>query len=331
MSLSKQRSASIGPIEKTINDVAAESVVLPSPHDLHAMRGTGERGSRADDGSQGTRTPTPGARNSEPAFEPPSGSTQSGRPLAPMQDDSRQEPAMAGHTAVVGYASVDVSHPGDPNTDLQRQAREITSECLRRGLALVQVLHDRVSPRQHSLDRPGLGHALETISAKQAGGLVVTELSSLSRALPDLGRVLEWLMDRDIRVIAVASRIDTAEQAGRLAIRTIVEVSHWERQRLAERTRAGMRAARRKGPASVTDDPRLKDRIAAMRAAGMTLQAIANQLNADGIPTLRGGVMWRPSSVQTAVGYHRPVTGRAVDRPPNRLPTFKTDEPGRGA
>ena len=38
----------------------------------------------------------------------------------------------------------------------------------------------------------------------------------------------------------------------------------------------------------------------------MTLQAIANQLNHEHIPTLRGGQEWRPSSVQAAVGYKRP-------------------------
>ncbi len=44
-----------------------------------------------------------------------------------------------------------------------------------------------------------------------------------------------------------------------------------------------------------------------MRSANMTLQAIADQLNAEGVPTLRGGAMWRPSSVQAALGYRRPV------------------------
>ena len=41
----------------------------------------------------------------------------------------------------------------------------------------------------------------------------------------------------------------------------------------------------------------------------MTLQAIADVLNAEGVPTLRGGAMWRPSSVQRAAGYRRPVGG----------------------
>jgi hypothetical protein len=47
-------------------------------------------------------------------------------------------------------------------------------------------------------------------------------------------------------------------------------------------------------------------RIAVMRARGQTLQAIADQLNAEGIPTLRGGAKWRPSSIQAALGYRRP-------------------------
>ena len=43
-----------------------------------------------------------------------------------------------------------------------------------------------------------------------------------------------------------------------------------------------------------------------MRARGMSLQAISDVLNAEGVPTLRGGTHWRPSSVQAATGYKRP-------------------------
>ena len=50
----------------------------------------------------------------------------------------------------------------------------------------------------------------------------------------------------------------------------------------------------------------LAARIAAMRAANMTLSAIAEQLNAEGVPTLRGGKKWRPSSIQATLGYRRP-------------------------
>ena len=60
-----------------------------------------------------------------------------------------------------------------------------------------------------------------------------------------------------------------------------------------------------------------------MREDGMTLQAIADALNADGVPTLRGGAMWRPSSVQRAAGYRRPSSAsRGIELP-------KSDPPER--
>jgi hypothetical protein len=65
----------------------------------------------------------------------------------------------------------------------------------------------------------------------------------------------------------------------------------------------------------VEDLPELKDYIVALRSAGMTLQAIADRLNEEGTPTVRGGREWRPSSVQVAAGYRRPrPLWRAVGR-----------------
>ena len=69
------------------------------------------------------------------------------------------------------------------------------------------------------------------------------------------------------------------------------------------------------GRPAVKDRPELMQRISAMRAANMTLWQIADQFNAEGIPTLRGGSQWRPSSIQAALGYRRPG-------PPDRLPTL---------
>jgi len=208
--------------------------------------------------------------------------------------------------AMVGYASAHTEQRQRANEDLRRQVEEIASECERRGLRLLEVVRERERQRQRPLERPGLAYALEQIATGKASGIVVAELSRVTHSVSELGRVLEWLDRRDARFVAAGPGLDTEEEAGRMTLRTIIEVSHWERERLVERTRNGMLAARRKGPASVADHPELRERIADMRGAGMTLQAIADQLNAEGIPTVRGGAKWRPSSVQAAAGYHRP-------------------------
>jgi DNA invertase Pin-like site-specific DNA recombinase len=237
------------------------------------------------------------------------------RSAGPASDYARSRHAWrALRAAVVGYAAADAKRPDHGCLELRRQEEEIASVCKRRGLRLLEVVRDRESTRQRAFERPGLGYALERIAAGQASGLVVSELSRLSHSLPELGRVLDWLARHDARFVAVVPGLDTDEEAGRLVVRTIVEVSRWERQRLVERTRIGLRAARRKGPGSVADYPELRERIATMRADGKTLQAIADQLNAEAIPTIRGGVKWRPSSVQAAAGYRRPAVGRNIDQ-----------------
>jgi hypothetical protein len=50
----------------------------------------------------------------------------------------------------------------------------------------------------------------------------------------------------------------------------------------------------------------LRERILAMRAEGMTLQEIADQLTAEGEPTLGGGRHWQPWSVRAALRPYNP-------------------------
>jgi hypothetical protein len=49
-----------------------------------------------------------------------------------------------------------------------------------------------------------------------------------------------------------------------------------------------------------------------MREGDMSLQKIADTLNAEGVPTLRGGKLWRASSVQSACGYQRKNRARRL-------------------
>jgi peptidoglycan hydrolase-like protein with peptidoglycan-binding domain/DNA invertase Pin-like site-specific DNA recombinase len=211
---------------------------------------------------------------------------------------------------VFGYASGDAPPGQRARANLRAQAKTISRESESRGLALIELVHEREPQRGSALERPGLGYALERIAAGEAKGLVVAELARLTHSAADLGRVLEWFSGSDVRLVAVAEGLDTDDPAGQLSVRTLIQVGGWERERLVERTRDGMQAARRKGPPDVADYPDLRDRIARMRADGMTLQAIADQLNAEAVPTVRGGARWRPSSVQAAAGYRRPAARR---------------------
>jgi DNA invertase Pin-like site-specific DNA recombinase len=232
------------------------------------------------------------------------------------------KPAGRAPVRVVGYASVPKA--GGDSGALEAQAGAIERLCVRRGWQLLSVVRDVENGHPKGMQRPGLLYALERIAAGEASCLVVCELERLSRSAADLGRIVDWIEARDGRLVAIDLRLDTGSAQGRLTARTLVAVGQWEGRRIAEQTKKGLAAARARrastGRPAVEDIPALKDRIVAMRQAGMTLQAIADQLNTENTPTLRGGSQWRPSSVQAAAGYRRPKNKPTQPNPTNHKP-----------
>jgi DNA invertase Pin-like site-specific DNA recombinase len=220
---------------------------------------------------------------------------------------------------MIGYSSF-AGPGGAGEAELKQQATLIARECQRRGLRLLQMVGEREPANGKGLGRPGLEYALERICVRQAAGLVVTELSRLTRSVPDLGAIIQRLDGCDARLIADAHALDTEDPNGRRFADLLVEISHWERERISRRTRKGLEAARRQGRptgrAAVTDNPDLSEWITQMRSHGMTLQAIADELNEHGVPTVRGGAKWRHSSVQATIGYRRRLTSTPVPDEP---------------
>jgi DNA invertase Pin-like site-specific DNA recombinase len=109
-------------------------------------------------------------------------------------------------------------------------------------------------------------------------------------------------------------------------------VAEWEREVIAARTRDGLQSARATGKAisrpALVEHGQLHRRIKRMRSRGMTLQAIADRLNKEGIPTIRGGSEWRTSSVQSAAGARRrPPRRRAVELPDSKVKPDPEPEP----
>jgi peptidoglycan hydrolase-like protein with peptidoglycan-binding domain/DNA invertase Pin-like site-specific DNA recombinase len=229
---------------------------------------------------------------------------------AAVSRQTARAPAPVRKRPMLGYAVVSAPADGLDGRELTAQAESITADCERRGVELLELVREREPRNGKGLNRPGLGYACTRIAAGEAQGLIVSELSRLSRSAAELGQILQWFMRSGARLVAVAQGLDTNEPEGRLAASTIIHVSGWERERLSERTQKGLQAARlegrRPGRPAVADDRELSERITRMRADGMTMQAIADRLNQEGVPTVRGGAKWRPSSVQGAVGYKRP-------------------------
>ena len=255
------------------------------------------------------------ARPREPEPEPePRVAADEDVPAAASAADPDPGPRSA--RPALGYTCV----PGrDQGGALADDRRRITDWCAEGGLPVGRIVHDVEGQSGEREGGPALRWALDQIATGEADTLVVARLRNLSPTVANLPPLLRWFTEPERRLIAIDLRLDTATDSGRLAATALAGVGSWENERLSARTRRGLEAARSRGAgragAAVADVPELRTRIVEMRNAGMTLQAIADVLNEEGVPTLRGGAKWRPSSVHGATGYRRPASTRGIRVP----------------
>jgi DNA invertase Pin-like site-specific DNA recombinase len=93
--------------------------------------------------------------------------------------------------------------------------------------------------------RPALLRCLKTLRAGDV--LIVWKLDRLGRSLRDLITMLDDLRDRGVKFHSLTEAIDTTTPTGRAMWQMIGVLAELERSIIAERTRAGVKAAQRRG------------------------------------------------------------------------------------
>ncbi|MBV9417465.1 MAG: recombinase family protein [Solirubrobacterales bacterium] len=188
------------------------------------------------------------------------------------------------------------------------------------GAAAPEDLPDQLEVKAVVDTDEGLAGALEPIATGQAGTLFVHRLESVAGSFGELIRLLDWLAEAGADLVAADVELDTATAQGRRMVALLREIDRWGRGPGPAEPPHGHPKKRPRGrPGLAAGAPHVAERIAELRERGLSLQAIADALNAEGIPTPRGGAQWRPSSVQSALGYRRPrppVPGAPPPRPP---------------
>ena len=211
---------------------------------------------------------------------------------------------------VLGYARVSTDEQALSGLGIAAQEAAIMAAAVSNGWELVGIVRDEgVSGKD--LDRPGIREALARVGAGGVDALAVAKLDRLARSVVGLADLMEWGQRNHLALVALDLGLDTSTDTGRLVANIMASVGEWERARMADRTRAAAAVRRERGQVmgrpGVRDQlPEVAARIRTTRDGGATWQAIADLLNHDAVPTVRGGTTWRVSSVQSAAGYIRP-------------------------
>ncbi len=215
----------------------------------------------------------------------------------------------------VGYLRVSTSEQADSGAGLDAQRATINSEAGRRGWALVDVLVDAGVSGKRLDNRPALTEALTLVEGGRADVLVVAKLDRLSRSVADFASLLDRAHRRGWGLVALDLGVDTTTPAGELVANVMAAVAQWERRAIGQRTREGLAARRavgvRLGRPPVLPMP-VVERIVRERTSGRTLAAIAEGLTRDAVPTARGGVAWKASSVASVLQSQQAAQTRST-------------------
>lgn len=140
---------------------------------------------------------------------------------------------------LIGYMRVS-KQDGSQCLDLQRDA------LIKAGVVPERIYEDLSSGRKDA--RPGLESCLKAL--QPGNTLVVWKLDRLGRNLRHLVNTADNLRERDIgfKVLSGSgAQIDTTTPNGRLCFGIFAALAEFERELIAERTRAGLAAARARG------------------------------------------------------------------------------------
>jgi site-specific DNA recombinase len=214
----------------------------------------------------------------------------------------------------VGYTRVSTDKQADHGVSLEAQIEKIRAMAVVQGAELLEVITDAESAK--SLDRPGMARLLAMVDRGEVQTVIITKLDRITRSVVDLGTLLERFKKHDVSLVSMAESLDTGSAAGRLVMNIMASVSQWEREAIAERTATALQFKRkhhrvfnhtpygftRDGDALVLcpEEQVTIGRARAWRAAGWTLQRIADVLNEEAVPTKRGS-QWAPQTVSNVL------------------------------
>lgn len=133
---------------------------------------------------------------------------------------------------IIGYARVSTE---DQNLDGQIDTLK--------AAGAERIFADKISGT--ALCRPELDRLLDQL--RHGDVITVTKYDRLARSLRDLLDIVDTIQAHGASFRSLAEDIDTTTPAGRLVFHVFASIAQFERERISERTREGLEAARKRG------------------------------------------------------------------------------------
>jgi DNA invertase Pin-like site-specific DNA recombinase len=206
-------------------------------------------------------------------------------------------------TTAVAYCRVSTAEQGASGLGLDAQRATVELAAARRGWGRLGLVVEVGSAKNLS-GRPLLRDLLDRLDAGEAQVLIVAKADRIARNTAELLGIAERAKRGGWALVMLDLEVDTTTPAGWFLLTTMAAVNQLERDLIAQRTREALAAKRAQGhrlgrPSRLSAETRAQ--VAAMRAEGLSLPAIAAALTDAQVPTATGRTRWYPSTVRQAL------------------------------
>jgi DNA invertase Pin-like site-specific DNA recombinase len=133
----------------------------------------------------------------------------------------------------------------DQSTDSQLDA--IQAHAVTKGLEIVQVFEDEgISGARRS--RPALDQMMASVRRGEAQAVIVYKIDRLGRSMYHLVNLVDELGRQGVDLVSVTEpHMDTTTPSGKMLFGIMASMAEYERSLIAERVRAGMASAKKRG------------------------------------------------------------------------------------
>lgn len=211
------------------------------------------------------------------------------------------------------YVRVSTEDQAESGLGLASQEDRCRALILAKGWEFAGLYRDAgVSGTIDPKDRPESGRMLGDAAAGLFDAVIVLKIDRLARRAEWIHRTLRELDGLEVAFVSASEPFDTSSAMGKAFLGITAVFAQLERDMISERTRAAMSVKRARGERlgapklgvavangqalPIAEEAETVALIHTLRSQGLTLRAIASQLEAEGRQTKKGG-KWAPATV----------------------------------
>jgi DNA invertase Pin-like site-specific DNA recombinase len=202
------------------------------------------------------------------------------------------------------YLRVSTGRQADSGLSLEQQERQLVAAATEAGYTETVVMREEGRSGKSLKGRPVLAEALDLLARGEADALYTSKMDRLARSARDTLTVLDAANKQGWRLVSLDLGLDSKTPVGRMVLTVLAATAEMEHERICERHRDWHESKRERGIRwGIDEGPRAllpsktRERILQMRDSGLSLQAIADTLNEEGVPTARKGARWHKTTV----------------------------------